>query len=248
MRKQKTSRGASIHPKWPSPLPDVQCILETADILPVPTLPFDEGTIVGTTDILRTLIKRAEHDAAADDKIIMLKGDLLTIRNSTLAIFRREDEYTPFMKFSWLEPIADLFHLHMNFQSMIFEKLWGVPGEVIFLNRLHGILKQKNVDKAAKDFHHCDDFFRTIIGASLVERASMIGLYKKSRLQQPLQPSNKDGQLRNRSPREPDWIKIQKELALKLAPKYRDVVRENALLVLSYGLLYLDIADACRNG
>lgn len=71
---------------------------------------------------------------------------------------------------------------------------------------------------------------------------------KKSRLQQPLQPSNKDGQLRNRSPPEPDWIKIQKELVLELAPKYRDVVRGNALPMLSYGLLYLDIADACRNG
>lgn len=28
-------------------------------------------------------------------------------------------------------------------------------------------------------------------------------------------------------PPEPDWIKVQKQLALELAPRHRDVVREN---------------------
>ena len=43
----------------------------------------------------------------------------------------------------------------MNFQSMLFEKLWGVSGDVISLNRFHGILQRTEVDKVAKHFHHC---------------------------------------------------------------------------------------------
>lgn len=72
------------------------------------------------------------------------------------------------MKFSWLEPIASLFYLHMNFQSMLFERLWGISGDVIFLNRLHGILNQKYVEKGAKDFYHYDNFFHTVIEALVI--------------------------------------------------------------------------------
>lgn len=104
----------------------------------------------------------------------MLKGDLITIKNSTRAICRRQGEYEQSMKFSWLEPIACLFHLHMNFQSLLFEKLWGVSRDVISLNRLHGILHRTKVDKVAKHFHHCDDFFHTVIEAPVVALCTQV--------------------------------------------------------------------------
>ena len=44
---------------------------------------------------------------------------------------------------------------------------------------------------------------------------------------------------------EPNWLVIKKILLAETAPKNRAIVRENALLLLSYSLLYLDFADAC---
>ena len=49
-------------------------------------------------------------------------------------------------------------------------------------------------------------------------------------------------------PPETNWVKIEKDLLSEISPTNRDVVRENALLLLNYGLLYLDFNDACRKG
>lgn len=49
--------------------------------------------------------------------------------------------------------------------------------------------------------------------------------------------------------RQPDWKKIREERLKKAeAESGRDVVQENALVLLNLGLLYLDFVDACRGG
>lgn len=53
-----------------------------------------------------------------------------------------------------------------------------------------------------------------------------------------------DGQWRQ----EPNWTAVEKRLLAETAPKNRNIIRENALLLLSCGLLYLDLADACQKG
>lgn len=80
MRRQKNDRNIPIYRKWPSPLPDVRCKLEPADILPLPTFAFNEGTIAGTIDIFEEIAKRLElTDEVVRDKLIILKGDLMTV-------------------------------------------------------------------------------------------------------------------------------------------------------------------------
>lgn len=73
----------------------MRCKVEKADILPIPTLAYDESTISGTLNILRTVTQvLGLTEDVVRDKVIMLKGDLLTVRNVTRAIFRRQDEPT----------------------------------------------------------------------------------------------------------------------------------------------------------
>ncbi len=153
------------------PLPDIKCNPDTADIFSLPTLVVNEATISRTLDIIQELVKRLElTDKVVRDKLILIKRDLMTIRNCRHAIFRRQDELSPLNKYSWLEPMAGLFHLEMNFLSMLFGKFWGVAGDMVSLNRYHDILKQKYVSKTAdnNNFHHFDDFFRTVIEAMVV--------------------------------------------------------------------------------
>lgn len=112
MRRQKDDRNIPIYRKWPSPLPDIKCRPDTADVLPLPTLANNEATISGTIDIVQELAERLElTDEVVRDKLILLKGDLMTIRNYRRAIFRRQTELLPLNRYSWLEPVAGLFHL-----------------------------------------------------------------------------------------------------------------------------------------
>ncbi len=53
---------------------------------------------------------------------------------------------------------------------------------------------------------------------------------------------------RNTSESKPNWDDIKRELQSSINMQNRDIVRENSLLITSFGLLYLDFADACRTG
>ncbi len=112
MRKQKHDRNIPIHRKWPSPLPNIRCRLKKADILPLPTLAINEGTIPGSIDIVQELAERLElSDEIIRDKLILLKGNLMTVRNCQRVIYRRQEEILTLDRFYWLEPVTGLFHL-----------------------------------------------------------------------------------------------------------------------------------------
>lgn len=293
MQKQKNSQDKPMYTKWRSPLPNVKCKNETADILPLPTLAFNEGSISGTIEVLRNIAERLElTDEVVKSKVILLKGDLLTIRNSRRAIYRWQDELLPLPRFHWLEPVAGLFHLQINVLFLLFGKFWGVAGSIVGLDHYNGKLKRKYIAKAAqtKYFHHSDDFFRTVIEALVVSlcmhtagrqtihafqdwvgksdwptlistvESQHLGIFKVHSIRAKASiRSRKDAAVallekkqvwvdRGEQQPEPKWNAIEKELLLDFSRKHRNVVRENALLLLSSGLLYLDFVDACRKG
>ena len=152
-------------------MPNIRCKNEVADILPLPTLPFNERNIAGTIKILWEIAKRLGlSDEIVRNKIILLKGDLLIVRNSRRAIYWRQGEHLPFPRFYWLEPVARLFHLQMNFLSMLFDRFWGVAEDIDSLNRYAGILKRKYITKVADNnhFHHFDDFLQTVMETLII--------------------------------------------------------------------------------
>ncbi len=112
MRKQKNDCNIPIYRKWPSPLPDIRCRLKKADILPLPSFAMNESTITRSIDIVQELAERLELlDEVIRDKLILLKGDLMTVRNCRHAIDRWQEEILPLDRFHWLEPVAGLFYL-----------------------------------------------------------------------------------------------------------------------------------------
>lgn len=49
----------------------------------LPTRTFNKGTIIGTIDILQTIAIRLAHiNEIVSNKVIMIWGDLLTVRNT----------------------------------------------------------------------------------------------------------------------------------------------------------------------
>ena len=274
-------------------MPNIRCRNEVADILPLPTLPYNEGSIVGTIEILQEIAERLGlSDEIVRDKVILLKGDLLTVRNCRRAIYRRQGVDQPFLRFHWLEPVAGLFHMQINFLSMLFNRFWGVAGDIVSLNRYAGILKQKYIKKDADNshFHHSDDFLQTVIEALVIalcihsakcstidsfhvwiERSdwpsfignveeSCLGITKVRSIQNKastrtntavaaaLRAKKEEWVNLEDQPPEPNWVKIEKDLLSEFSIANRDIARENALLLLNYGLLYLDFNDACCKG
>ena len=67
------------------------------------------------------------------------------------------------MRFDWVEPIAGLFHLQMNVLKMLLHVFEGeAAGESFGVRRFATMLRRQGVTKDVKDFHACDDFFRTL--------------------------------------------------------------------------------------
>lgn len=102
----------------------MHCKIEKVDILLLPTLAYDKSTISGTLDILRkvTQLLGLTNDIVCN-KVIILKGDSLTVRYATRAIFRWQDEPTSLHRLNWIESIAGLFYLQMNLLRFMVEKL-----------------------------------------------------------------------------------------------------------------------------
>lgn len=46
----------------------------------------------------------------------------------------------------------------------------------------------------------------------------------------------------------PNWDEVETKLSAEITSRSRDIHRENALIIISCRLLYLDFQDACRKG
>lgn len=100
MQKQKNDRNILIYRKWALPLPDIRCSFEKANLLPLLTLAYNKGTILGTINIIRELAEQLElTNEVVRDKIIFIKRDLMTIQNCCCAIYWRQDELLPLDRF-----------------------------------------------------------------------------------------------------------------------------------------------------
>jgi hypothetical protein len=151
------------------PLANIRVKENRARILTFQALDMDESSISGTIDILKALVDELGIDSDdVDNREVMLHGDYLTVRNVTRAMFRRLVEPDPLMRFGWLEPIAELFHLQMNVLKLLFRVFEGDAVDPGSLKRFSTILRRKGVSKEIKDFHAWDDFFRMVLKAYIL--------------------------------------------------------------------------------
>ncbi len=62
---------------------------EVANIFPLPTLFYNKGSIADIIEILQEIAEQlGPSDEIVRDKVILFKGDLITVRNCRCAIYR----------------------------------------------------------------------------------------------------------------------------------------------------------------
>ncbi len=116
--------------KWQASLQEVQYRIEKSDIILLSSLPLDKALIAGCIDILKKYLQRLRiEDVAILNKLLIFKGDFLTVRNVTRAIYLRQKELRLIERFQFIEPIAGLFHLQMNVLKLILDITWGKKGD-----------------------------------------------------------------------------------------------------------------------
>ena len=164
----------------------MRCPIEKARVFPLPTLALDESKISQVVEILREYSKfLGLTDNMVSEKTIMVKGDWLTVRNVRIAMYQCTGEVTELDTFKWLEPIAGLFYLQMTVLKTFLQILWGKSRDASSLSRCHDALRRPKVSKDMKNFHACDDFFKTVIDVNVVAicitsaRCKDISIYKK---------------------------------------------------------------------
>lgn len=90
LKAQKHVREKKLLPKysnWPMPLKSIQCVMQKADVIPLPILPLNKASIAETVNILCWLTERLGLTDIVEDKVISIKRNFLTMRNITRAIY-----------------------------------------------------------------------------------------------------------------------------------------------------------------
>lgn len=254
---------------------------------------YNEASISATIDIIREITTRMGLDShLLHGHKIMFKGDLLTVRKITRAIYRKQEEPSYMHSLAWIKPVAGLFHLQLTLVKILLTTFWGDSGDEYSFHRFSTALPgRSSVTSEAKGFHKSDDFLRTVVQASIIalcmheSACSTIGAFEtwlsqhdwpkllkkvveahlKLSTVHELQCAAEKGvahevnaalateqeefqNIRKKGQRQPNWVNRRLELTKKMSKPARDVVRENALLATSCGVLYLDFIDACRGG
>ena len=139
--------------------------MDPADLVPLPTLPLYEFSILGTIDILKVYLKDTLEldDHVVRNKCIIFKGNFLTVRNIRRAIYCRHGEPLALNCFQYIEPIAGLFYLQMNVLKLFLGASWSEKDNCVSLTRFKVRLGRNNASRDAKDFYACDDFYKTVV-------------------------------------------------------------------------------------
>ena len=257
--------------------------------------------IAETIDILRVYLERLGlDDYVVSGKKIMFRGDFLTVRNVTRAIYQGQIEVNPIDRFEFIKPVVGFLHLQMNVLKLFLGATWGKLGDRVSLAHFQTALKQKGVARNVKDFHASDDFFCTVVtafvvvlcmhGASCKQLSAFCSwlsqnnwheliLTMSSKYLDLFKPSDLCAEARSEVEekvanavaaeradwvnkrnqdravgitttylRKRNWKKEQLDKVEKEITERRNVIHENALILLNLGLLYLDFADTCRGG
>jgi hypothetical protein len=171
-RRSMNSQQDGRKPKYhitPSPLTHMRANKNRADYMTFPAIDQNEASINGTIAILKQIIDMLGLNSRdVLDSVLWISGDYLRVRNIARAIYRRQEHRERIHNFSFIEPIAGLFHLQMNALKMIMHAFDGAGGNPGSLRRFAALLRRKTVGKDVKDFHGSNEFFNHVLDAHIL--------------------------------------------------------------------------------
>lgn len=93
-----------------------QLSAERTKTFPLPIMKIDESSLEGNKKVVETIIEDMlglEKDWFNDGKMVVIAGDLSTVKNLRGLKYLRSDEHSPYHRLDWAIPVAQLFHMQM---------------------------------------------------------------------------------------------------------------------------------------
>lgn len=243
----------------PFKMPKIHILsVRKSDIYTLPTLDLNEAKIDETITILGVMSQELDLDLnKMHDRLVMVKGDLLTVRNINRALFQRHEALDDSGTFDFVEPVTGLFHLEMNILRLLVGTYWGRSDgkDIASIQRFVRMVSNNRVKKDGKDFRACDSFMLDVLEAHVL---AMVMSAAKVRTIQGLRTElekgfNWKGLLDFAPNRLYDTRHIQELRAGgskqgSADDENRDLALENAILFLRDLLVYRDYKDAVKCG
>ena len=137
--------------------------MDPVDLVLLPILPLDVFLISDTIGILKVYLKDTLEldNHIVQNKCIIFKGNFLTVRNIRRTIYGQHGKPLTLNCFQYIEPIAGFFHLQINVLKLFLGALWDKKNNCVFLACFKVRLGRNNASQDVKDFHACDDFYKT---------------------------------------------------------------------------------------
>ncbi|KAF8475090.1 hypothetical protein BDZ91DRAFT_789320 [Kalaharituber pfeilii] len=243
---------------WKEEKPKYQALKERkvmkTEIFTLPTMDLNENRIPEVIKILETLAAEVKlpMDEVLANRVVLVEGDWLTIRNVLISMFQRQDDLLE-NRLSWIEPTVGLFHLQMTILKMILRTHMGSTREPGSLKRFIVLLGRNRVEEKVKDFRACDQFMKVITDANILsacmEKFNCTADFLKERLRQvnPL-PLMKELVEDVFGMGTVAALRVDPETGSARPKEQRDLVYENSMLLLQHALVYMDYIHAVRRG
>lgn len=154
----------------PPKMPKVHVLpVEMTPLYTLPTLDLNEARIDETIKIIDAFMAYIGIPLESmNDKLAMVKGDWLTIRNLNLSIFQRQESETKQETLDFVEPVTGMFHTCATMQSILINNFWGNTKEPGSLARFAAMSRNNRVKKKTEDFRAGRYFVNQVLDAHIV--------------------------------------------------------------------------------
>lgn len=157
----------------------------------------------------------------------------------------------PLQKYDWIRPIAGLFHLRMAVTRMILSAHEDKEDgrDILSMKRFSRMLGRTKIwgKAASTNFHQCDELIRQVTEALVLSLVmTELNVYTLGDMREKLKSTDWVALIENMVEKYTQVVKI--ENIWNGPVEGRDVLLENASLMLQHGLMYLDLSTAIRKG
>lgn len=204
---------------------------------------IDESSLEGNKAVVETIIEEVlelEEDWFAAGKMVVIAGDLGTVKKLRGLKDLRSDEHSPYHRLDWALPVAQLFHMQMALAKIIVHNYRGSANEQGSLEQLATMLQRKRIFSDNPEFHAMDELLRHVFTATVlrlwevsVENKEMCDLKKYSSEESSNLISDKVMEI------------IDRDLK---ASNIEDIPSRNATLFLRDMMLYMELSSAIKVG
>lgn len=136
-----------FYTKWQSLLPNVRCKNKVSNIFLFSTFLYNEENSLKIIKVLFDIANWLElTNNVVRDKIIILKKDLMIVKNCRHTIYWRQDKLRPMPRFHSIKCITNLFYLQIIVLFLFFNKFWGLASSIVGFEYYSGVFKRKHIN------------------------------------------------------------------------------------------------------